>query len=437
MVSLFDLRRQQTKWDTLSTGLPSLDQTLRYQKGNIIDIQTVPSDYSAHALATNILASHLRRDENNRIVVIETFNDFTWDLFELHPDYCLLWDYKIEVIHLPTLAQVFSFFQLRDFSEYSPGSLITCITNFTETVEYYRLQISAAYEEELLRHQLDQARTLLANVDKVKEEGFDLVRLPQLPPNSDLLKVHPAKKAQMHIDQLFKLMSSMTFKFTALVILMGHMEPQWKANQDVLSTSVEASFTSSQADGKSAGKLVLSPVEYGKQHTGNATNLCDQKLLVRLLVYSDLYTNSSAYKIQRRPPEKLDIRIVSVVRLVSPSGSLTSNEPIFFEANVEKEQSGPLLSELQAEEEGGLSVLIQQSLSSTQMAPITQSTQIPTMPPSSPVKTKPPTQISAQDSDQVEKAATEDVFPDVIEASDTELTGTLLEDLVGSPCTLL
>lgn len=431
MVSLFDLRRQQTKWDTLSTGLPTLDQTLRYQKGNIIDIQTVPSDHSAHALATNILASHLRKDQNNRIVVIETFNEFTWDLFELHPDYCLLWDYKIEVIHLPTLPQVFSYFKLRDFSEYSPGSLITCITNFTEVVEYYRLQISAVYEEVLLKHQLDQYRTLQANIDKIKEEGFDLVTLPQLPQNSALLKVHPAKKAQTHIDELFKLMSSMSFKFTSLVILMGHMEPQWKAfDQEVLPPSVEASFTSSQVDGKPTGKLVLSPVEYSKQYTGNATNLSDQKILARMLVFSDLYTNSPAFKIQRRTPEELDIRTVSVVRLVSPAGSLTSNEPIFFEANIYKEQSESLLCELQAEEEGGLSVLIQQSLSSTQMAPITQSTQIPPMPPSSPVKTKPATQQSAHTSNQGEKVPTEDVFPDVIEASDAELTGTLLEDLI-------
>lgn len=392
MVSLFDMWLQRPTWAHLSTGIPTVDQMLHLQSDGFFDFQSVPANAGVTAMVCNLMVTHLAESENHKVLVLETLNPFQWDLLRQHPRYDAKWDGQISICSLLSVAEIFWFFTLGPGVSMDCSSTLVFITNFHEIVELYSLHVAQAYEEALLKHQIDCNREILANMDRAKEEGLDLIALPQLPALSDLLRVNPYVKAQKHIDELFKELAEFTYKHSAVVVLLGHLDAKFKpyGNPRTLSMSPNASFTGSQpsntmsqAGGREPSRLMLTPVTFGKRSSGNRAageaGLNEHRITARLVFYNDWYHKSPYIRSKDTIPDDSEDVLVLVVKITSLGGVGNINEPVFFDLSARHPNSNaPLngwLVDFQVQDEENLSTLIQDSINSTQ-APRGTSTQI-------------------------------------------------------------
>lgn len=419
MVSLFEMSLQRPAWSHLSSGIPTLDQMLRIETDAVLDFQSVPANLALSALMCNLVASHLAKS-GLRVVIIETLDTFPWDLLRQHPQYCPEWLDRIERHDLSSFAQVYAFFTLMPLEQFASALLV--VTSFHELVEWYRLQVSASYEETLLKHEIDNNRIILDNRAKVAEEGLALVTLTQLPPQSSLVKENPIVKAQNHINALFKRMGHFAYKNSAVVILQGQLEPKYKpwpkrnAPEEDSSQAPQPSFPQ-----RNPGRLVLTPVTFGAHNSDlHSPSFCDTQISARLVFYNDWYHKSPHFSRNGRAPEDEDRYMVSAVKLQWLHGVSNINDPVYFDFRRNPGKGdGPWLIDLLEHEQQDLSLFIQNSLSLTQIQPRAVSTQkAPITIPSSP-----PITLSQQELDEQEVL--------VISGSDVELTGTLLDDLDG------
>lgn len=467
MVSLFDMCLQQPTWAHLSTGIPTLDQMLDLQSDGLFDFQTVPANPGMPAMICSLMVSHLRESENLTVAVIESLNPFQWDLLRQHPQYDPQWEKRgqIKVYSLMSVVEFFWFFTFGPARSLGASSILLFILNFHEIVELYRLHIAAAYEEALLKHQIDKNRELLANLDRIQAEGIELVSLPQLPALSDLLRQSPYVKAQNHIDELFKEMSEFTYQHSAIIVLVGCLEAKFKPIPKLRapSPSPTSSFNGSQTQVslsqnvvRESNRLVLDPVTFGKQSSGNRSSadlsLNESKITARLIFYNDWYHKSPLFLSKQRPPLESEQFKVLAIKVTSFNGVSNINDPVYFNLSTHhcdedgKGDPESWLIDLQAQDEGNLSAFIQDSINSTQQVPRAVSTQIARLlaisssPPINTTQTKViSTILSTQENadcilnkDVLERREEGEEFQEnelYIEGSDVELTGTLLEDM--------
>ena len=449
MVSLFEICQQKPLWEHLTTGLPTLDQVLEYQTDGIFDFQSVPTNSAMYAVVCNLIVSHLQAGETKRVVIIETLNPFPWEILHLHPNFKPQWQSRIETFSLSSFPQLFAFLKLEDLQPIMAGSILAFITNFHALIEHYRLQISASYEESLLKHQIEKNGVVIDKMEQAVEEGFSLLDLPELPEKSSLLRKNPILKAQDHITQLFKELGEFVYKHTCMVVLIGHLEPQYKAYSKKRSSTVMDSSQSQISLSLSNGssfysdrRLVLAPVSFGRPGSGEERrtrvwDVNDSKITSRLVFYHDWFYNSPMFLSRKRPALSKEHYLVSVVKVTHLAGVGNIYDPIFFDFqhNYEIEDSDlneNCLIDLLAQNTGDLSALIQDSLYMTQTLPKAVSTQIEIsvpIPSSLPISKSQSEVTEPFSSGETERS---DMYRDsqlVIEASDVELTGTLLEDL--------
>lgn len=476
MVSLFDMCLQRPTWAHLSTGITTLDQMVDVLSDGLFDFQTVPANPGMPAVMCNLMVSHLRKSELLTVVVIESLNPFQWDLLKQHPQYDPQWDQRnqIKVYTLLSVVEFFWFFTFGPARSLGVESTMLFILNFHEIVDLYKLHISAAYEEALLRHQIDKNRVLLANLDKIELEGIELVSLPQLPPQSDLLRQSPYIKAQNHIDELFKEMAEFTYKQSAVVVLVGSLDPKYRpVKRNIVSPSPNSSFAGtqnsfplSQASGREKNELILDPVTFSPPTRNGEPGLNESRITARLVFYNDWYHKSPLFLSKGRSPTEAERFHVLVVKVTSLNGAGNINDPVFFNLGAHHRVDDELdldldawLVDLQTQESGDLSALIQNSINSTQPAPRAVSTQINVIPSSPPVtilstEAEVPNEDLESDEDREspdENSESSDDEGNVaispgqpespnenggeesqelyVEGSDVELTGTLLEDL--------
>lgn len=441
MVSLFEMHLQRPLWSHLTTSIPTLDLMIALQSEAILDFQTVPANNAMLAVVCQVIASHLGESSENKVVVIETFNKFPWDLLRQHPGFVPEWLDRVRGYRLTTFAQVLSFFIFHPLGPVTAGSVMVFVCNFHELVDHYRLQLSAAYEEALLKHQIDKNAVLLANHEKIMEEGLSLVELQELPPQSALLKENPILKLQNHINELFKHMSDFAFKYALVVVLMGHLHLKFKAyTKKKLPPSMDSSFLS-QASFLSSptpsfsdnGRMVLMPVTFGKEGSGrNGANLNDSKLTARLIFYNDWFHKSPFS--QTEAGSTIKPRLVSAVKVTNLNGIGNINDPVYFDYDDGKYDGGPMqphswFVDLLGRESEDLSSLIQNSLSSTQQQP-RRTTARPITLPSSPTVTRTQLHATVHSSDiQITQPSQYNDNVLVIDGSDVELTGTVFDDL--------
>lgn len=343
-------------------------------------------------MVCNLMVSHLAESEKHKVLVLETLNPFQWDLLRQHPRYEAKWEGQISICSLQSVAEIFWFFTLGPGVSIDAGSTLLFITNFHEIVELYSLHVAQAYEEALLKHQINCNREMLANLDRAKEEGLGLIALPQLPALSDLLRVNPYVKAQKHIDELFKELAEFTYKHSAVVVLLGHLDAKFKpyGNSRTLTMPPNTSFagsqlssTLSQAGGREPSRLMLTPVTFGKRSSGNRTageaGLNEHKITARLVFYNDWYHKSPYIRSMDTIPDDSEDVLVLVVKVTSLSGVGNINEPVFFDLSARHPNSDASLNgwlvDFQVQDEQNLLTLIQDSINSTQ-APRATSTQI-------------------------------------------------------------
>ncbi|SGZ55752.1 CIC11C00000004964 [Sungouiella intermedia] len=483
MVSLFDISLQRPTWSHLSTGVPTLDQMLDLQSDGLFDFQSVPANAGVEAMVCNLMVSHLASSSSLKILVIETLNSFNWNLLKQHPQFDAEWHPRVSVHRLLLVVELFWFFTFGPGASADCTSTLLFITNFHEIVDLYRLHVAQSYEDALLKHQIDKNRELLANLDRAREEGLELVSLPLLPPQSDLLKLSPYVKAQKHIDELFKEISEFTYKNSAIVVLLGHLDAKFMPyntarllamspnNSSMASQNTESTlsqtFGRDGRDGRDANRLVLAPVTFGKNPSGNRAGgeagLNEVKITARLVFYNDWYHKSPYIRNTENPPDVSEDFLVLVVKVTSLNGVANINEPVFFDLSARHPNSEASLNgwliDLQVQEDQDLSALIQDSINSTQ-APRAASTQIARQLalPSSPFSTQRISKATMEENteclvdksegrleesltdkretgEEIQKeedsdANSEQNYQDLyIDGSDVELTGTLLEDI--------
>lgn len=458
MVSLFDLCLQVSAWSHISTGLPSLDALLTIQSSeSILDFQTVPLNNFMNAVLSNIIASHLRHTSHRSVVIIETSNPFQLSLLKQHLDFEPSWLERVRQFRLDSFPQVLSFFMLNPLRDEGDSTLIL-ITNFHELLDYYKLQLSATYEEALLRLQIEYNGTIIDNLDKVRENGLNSIDLPQLPPNSDLLRVHPTLKYHDHVNEMFKQMGNFIHKHHLLLILVGGMNTgtvNVGASLQIFASQLSPSRYSltpeyspqSQSEPQNERVQVLEPMTFDRKDYMNRNllqrkGLNESKISFRLLFYFEPYQKTPYYQLQGQKSSSQN-RTVAAVKVTKMVGDGNINDPVYFDFwdNFYVSEESPtinnwLIDLLDCRDEGFTSFL-QESISSTQLQMRPLSERVPERRsqlgllqiPSSPVTTDNPRKRPYSAGDTSPQTHPEEEIL-VIQASDNELTGTLLEDLL-------
>lgn len=447
MVSLFEISTQRPLWNHLTTGLRTLDQTLSLQSDGLYDFQSVPNNSAMYAVVCNLIVSHLQAGTSQKVTLVQTLNPFPWEMLHQHPGFDAQWfdEGRIDSYSLSSLPEIFSLFCLDMMKPTGAGSDLVLITDFHDVIEHYRLQISASYEEALLKHQIDKNRELIELKEKLEQEGPSLITLPSLPVNSALRRQHPIIKAQNHITELFKLIGEFSYKYSALVIFLGHLEPQYKlfskkrTATPMDSTQSQTSFSQSSSSLSSFSydrRLVLMPVTFGKQSAlddKQSTDLHESKFTARLIFYNDWFYHSPMFLSRKRPALPKERYLVPVVKPSNLNGVANIHEPIFFDFQhnydiEDGDADNSWLIDLLIQPSDDISHLIQESLQSTQAMPRAVSTQLSTILSSSPIsKPHPPSMEPIFDLETDHYDYRESQL--VIDGSDVELTGTLLDDL--------
>lgn len=385
MVSLFDISTQKPLWSHLTTGIPTLDLMLRLQSDALLDMQSVPGNTAFSALLCQMVVSHLNSLDTLSVVILETLKPFPWLLLKLHPGFDANWvdQRRISTFSLSTYAKIYAFFAYMPLKRPDPGSVLMFVTSFHELVEFYRLQIAATHEELLLKHQVDKNKCFLENKQKILAEGFKKIELPPVP---FLARENPHTKAQHHVTGLVLMMADYSFKNSAIILILGHLEPKFKQfpkrePSTNSGTQLDISFHSSQAPisqttsmsfyGKESSRLVLTPVELGPRFS-DKPNLAESKITARLVFYNDWLYKSPYFKREHQKFKTNHRTFVSVVKVFNFNGINNINEPVYFHFKALPGSSLPnlwLTDLLEPEpEQEALAALIQNSITSTQIA---------------------------------------------------------------------
>lgn len=443
MVSLFEISQRKPLWAHVATGVPTLDQMLNFQGDGILDMQSVPCNNGAMAILANMMASHLLHSPSLRVVVLECTNPFEMEFVRRNPQYDQwIEQERVQRYTTSTFGRLYAFFAFMPLQPGPPGSTLFVVLNFHESLEHYQLQLAATHEERLLKHQIERNSCILENAEKIAAEGIELVSLPKIPPSSALLRDNPYVKANQHHNALYLLMAEYAFTHSALFVLFGHLEPKYKPVQTdppQLSPQPDTSF-SSQRPPKVPRQLVLAPLTFGTRQ--NDVAFSESKITARIVLYLDWYYKSPHFRREGRVPDAEDYYPVYAAKYSSMKfGNI--NEPVYFDFM--RAEAGQCFVDLLGTETGGLSELIQTSISSTQTRPRDSGVSrnaiaLSSSPPITSTQILQQTKLaeskrSEESGDSFESEEEGDAFSTAsaserlfIEGSDVELTGTILED---------
>ncbi|PVH21597.1 hypothetical protein CXQ85_000579 [Candidozyma haemuli] len=235
------------------------------------------------AVICNMMVSQLEEDVNKTVIVIETFNQFPWQLFSQHPRYEEAWMSRIKRFYLPTFAQVLSFFMLNPLKSLA-NSAFVIIVNFHEVVEYYRYQIVVSFEEALLKHQIERNSVVIDNFRKDENGGNHEQSVPTLDGQSSLANEIAAAKADKDTGT-GNIIDPIYFDFNHKLYGKESIENDWlidlsDAPDEDLSSFLEESISSTQEQlkppyerarkrSKLAEQVPSSPVRWEYASTGN------------------------------------------------------------------------------------------------------------------------------------------------------------------------
>lgn len=248
----------------LKSGLESLDKMMCSKMGSgIYDFQQVPNSTGYILILTSFIISHLEHDEENRVVVIDSFNPFPWHAVFKHPSFKEEWlDARIGSYSTDTFAQLLSLFLLGEVGE-SKRTLVI-ITDFHDLIDLYRHELISSYEETLLKFHIQENSNFLSELEKLKFEGTRTKKLPdssRLP----LTRDNPSFKFHSHLDRFFNTLSRFVSKNEGLCILLGVLSTKYLREESrPLSSS---GFNNSQISTQSASQSLNSTNLHSTQDT--------------------------------------------------------------------------------------------------------------------------------------------------------------------------
>lgn len=365
MVSLYDMMLQEPKFAHLSTSIPTLDAKLMSKTWNgIYDFQSVPNCSGSYSVVGSIIVSHLRQKPENRVIVVETLHPFPWHNVVCQDGFQDSWaEDKLVGYTTDTFAKLFALFMSEKLNG-PRGTTMVIVNNFHELVELYKLEISAAYEETLLKFQVATNSALINNIEKRKVEGSH-TKLPEIPPQSALLRENPTLKFQAHLSILASMISQFTYKNDLICILMGYLTTKYQnyrpkplqMGSDLLIPSSASSNTPSSStrpiSGYGNGRVVLAASLGGnytppnsasasappKNSTSSVNSTLDSFITTRLIFYKDWYHKSEHFKenhppssqYQRRIIGSSQLKMVYAVKVIHLHQADNESSPVYFD----------------------------------------------------------------------------------------------------------
>lgn len=293
MVSLYNIVMNQRHFSHLLSGIPSLDKVLLSPKSRILDFQSGPGCIAAYTVSVSLMMSHLTANASNTVVIIDTLNPFPLSLITSHPSYRPEWlDTNIISYTVDTFAKLYALFTFDVLpKDKSGGSTMIFINDIHETFELYKYELSALYEETILKHHIERNAIMIRN-----QEQFELMGtktpLPDLPANSDLLRVSPVAKFESHLHSLLNEISTHVINNNLFCILLGHLDTKYEF----------WSKTSQSSQTSSSGRVVLTDSLGGKYQsltggkTAKTNSPLDTFVTSRLIFYRDWYHKSPHFK---------------------------------------------------------------------------------------------------------------------------------------------
>lgn len=370
MVSLYDMMLQKPSFKHLSTSIPSLDSVLMKNISNgIYDFENVPNSTGASFVVGSLIVSHLSHSNENRAIIIDTLHPFPWYSIVKNKNFQDEWlDKKLISYNADTFAKLFALL-MSDKLDGPKESTIIVINNFHELIELYKLELSAAYEETLLKFRALTNSILINNHEKWKVEGSH-PKLPEIPPQSSLLRENPTLKYQSHVHTLTNMISQYTYKNSLICILLGYLSSKYQnyrpkssltnisGYDSQIPSSASSSTPMSQGRptlGHGNGRLVLSASLGGSytptnsasastsRKTSSSTNTSlDSFVTSRFIFYKDWYhktpyfqDNHSLHRngSQKRLISSSQLKMVYAVKAINLHQVGPEPSPVYFDYN--------------------------------------------------------------------------------------------------------
>lgn len=232
MVSLYELLQLDPSPLQTDTNLDPLLPTNR--QGGIFEVHAVPGCVDHFRVLTNVIVNHLSQSSPG-VVVIDTLHPFRFHRLRDHPRFKREWASRISHYTVNSISQLYMLcLKLSAGSEGMAANTahrLIIINNYPELMDLYRVDMSAVYEEYLLKHQVETNNVLLAHFDQMKTEGT-VPACARIPPTSDLLRQHPARKTTAHLSTMANLLALMARTLLQTIVLVGYLDSAYVRTGD-------------------------------------------------------------------------------------------------------------------------------------------------------------------------------------------------------------
>lgn len=310
MVSLYQLIQDgKDGVSGLSTGIASVDKLLfRQSILGVFDFQTVPNCNGGNVVLMSIMTSHLMLGGDKKVIVVNCGSSrLPIEEGFKHGDFDRLWEPRIRRYtcdsYVKLVMVIESFINHHD--DYK--STVVIMAGFHELLEYYKLQLSAAYEETLLKIHANDNSTLINNRDMIQTEGT-IPKLTTIPHGSDLVRESPLLKYESHLLHLFNLLSQFSHVTGNLsVFLAGTLDTKYEyytprdidigtdanySSSQILPSSRDSSRESSMPSRR--GRVVFTAAN--KPHYKSNVKHITSSINKRVIFYHDWYHKSPNFR---------------------------------------------------------------------------------------------------------------------------------------------
>lgn len=340
MVTLLELQKRAREFKHLDSGLPSLG--IEFTSA-IYDFQTTPSKTGHHPMLANLMVSHLAADESHKVILVQTLHPFLWLWLQNHPSYDKNWQSdRIRCFVTNSFAQLFTLFSSEMLKNAARNKCLVIVANFHETAQHYKLQLSAACEEALLKFHITRNSAAL----------LQQTHLPELPPSSNLLRENPSLKFQSHVSGLTSLISQFAYSTNLVCILTGFLITKSlpysqdtpdssfinsqlpRSSQSIHSSAPEpsqASFNSQPF--KRQTRPVLVPSLDDSDNSVYVKSSFSNYIAARFIFYSDWYHRTPHYKHYVSQPisaSSENLRLVQVLE-IKAQNTTTASKTLYFD----------------------------------------------------------------------------------------------------------
>lgn len=340
MVTLLELQKRAHQFQHLDSGLPSLGIDFT---SAVYDFQTTPAKTGLHPMLANLMVSHLAAHESHKVIVVQTLHPFLWLWLQNHPSYNKNWQSgRIRCFVTSSFAQLFVLFSSDMLRNAAGNKCLVIVANFHETAQHYKLQLSAACEEALLKFHISRNSAALSQQ----------THLPELPPSSDLLRENPSLKFQAHVSSLTSLISQFAYSTNLVCILTGFLitkslpysqdtpdssflnsQPP-RSSQSVPSSAPEPSQVSFNSQRfKRQTRPVLVPSLDDSGNSVYVKSSFSNYIAARLVFYTDWYHRTPHYQRYVTQPisaSSENLRLVQVLETKIPN-STTAPKTHYFD----------------------------------------------------------------------------------------------------------